>query len=84
MEQIEIYAKLTDIFRDLFNDSPLVLKPEMTPAAIPEWDSFNHINLVVAIEAEFRIKFQTVELEAMHNVGAFINTIQRRLASEGR
>jgi acyl carrier protein len=84
MQQSEIYAKLTAIFHDLFDDSSIVLRPEMTAADVPEWDSFNHINLIVGIEAEFRIKFQTAELETMHNVGALADRIEKKLAEQGR
>jgi acyl carrier protein len=84
MQQSEIYNKLAEIFRDLFDDSSIQLSPEMTAADVPDWDSFNHINLIVGIEAEFRIKFQTAELETLHNVGALVDRIQRKLAEQGR
>jgi len=84
MQQTDIYAKLTAIFHDLFDDDSIVLRPEMTAADVPDWDSFNHINLIVAIEAEFRIKFQTAELETMHNVGALVERIERKLAEQNR
>jgi acyl carrier protein len=84
MQQTEVYARLTEIFRDLFDDPSISLRPEMTAADVPEWDSFNHINLIVSIEAEFRVKFQTAELEAMHNVGALVDMIQKKLAEQGR
>lgn len=84
MQETEVYAKLTEIFHDLFDDPSIVLRPETTAADVPEWDSFNHINLIVSIEAEFRITFQTAELEAMHNVGALAEMIRKKLAAEGR
>ncbi len=82
MEQAEIYSKLTDIFRDIFDDDALVLRPEMTAADVPEWDSFNHINLIVATEARFGIKFQTAEVESLKNVGHFVELIQKKLAAK--
>lgn len=75
----QIYKQLTEIFRDLFDDDSIVLSPETTAKDIEEWDSFNHINLIVAIESRFQIKFQTAELEAMHNVGELAETIERKL-----
>jgi acyl carrier protein len=53
-----------------------VLRPEMTAETVPEWDSLNLINLVVGIEAEFRIEFQTAEPEAIHNVGTLVVRIK--------
>ena len=84
MQQQEIYAQLTAIFHDLFDDETLVLTPGLTAADVPEWDSFNHINLIVAIETRFRIKFQTAELEQLHTVGHLAELIEKKLAAQGR
>jgi acyl carrier protein len=84
MQTEEIYAQLTTIFHDLFDDDTLVLTPGLTAAEVPEWDSFNHINLIVAVETRFKIKFQTAELEQLHTVGHLVDLIQTKLAAQGR
>lgn len=84
MQQQDIYAQLTNIFHDLFDDDTIILSPSLTAAGVPEWDSFNHINLVVAVESRFGIKFQTAELESMHTVGHLADLIQSKLAAQGR
>ena len=84
MQLDDIYAQLTTVFHDLFDDDTLVLTPELTAAHVPEWDSFNHINLIVAVEQRFKIKFQTAELEALHTVGHLADLIQTKLAAQGR
>ena len=84
MQQEEIYAKLTEIFRDVLDVEDLVLTPELTAASVPEWDSFNHIHLVVAVEAQFKIKFQTAELESIQSVGHFVELIQAKMGAQGR
>ena len=84
MQQQEIYAQLTTIFHMVFDDDNLTLTPELTAASVPEWDSFNHINLIVAVETRFKIKFQTAELEAMNTVGHLADLIARKLAAQGR
>jgi len=84
MQQQEIYAQLTAIFHDLFDDDSITLNPRLTAADVPEWDSFNHINLIVAIESRFGIKFQTAELESMHTVGHLADLIQSKLAAQSR
>jgi acyl carrier protein len=81
MQQQDIYAQLTVIFHDLFDDDTIVLNPSLTAADVPEWDSFNHINLIVAIESRFGVKFQTAELESMHTVGHLADLIQSKLAA---
>ena len=77
----DLYGELTPIFRDLFDDESLVLTPELTAAEVPEWDSFNHINLVVAIESHFGVKFQTAELESLQSVGQLVDLLQKKLVS---
>jgi acyl carrier protein len=84
MQQQDIYAQLTPIFHDLFDDETLVLTPAMSAANVAEWDSFNHINLIVAIESRFKVKFQTAELESMNSVGHLVDLIEKKLAAQGR
>lgn len=84
MDQSEIESRLTLIFRDIFDDDALALHADMTAGDVPEWDSFNHINLIVATEAKFGIKFQTAEIESLKNVGHFEELIEKKLAAQGR
>lgn len=84
MQKEAVYAQLTTIFHDLFDDDALVLTPELTAAEVPDWDSFNHINLIVAVESRFKIKFQTAELESMQTVGNLVELIQAKMATQGR
>jgi acyl carrier protein len=84
MTSQEIYAQLTPIFRDLFDEEDLVVTPSLTAADVPEWDSFNHINLIVAVESRFKIKFQTAELEGLHTAGHLADLIEKKLATQGR
>jgi acyl carrier protein len=82
MTEAEIYRGLTEIFHDIFDDDTLVLKPEMTAAAIPEWDSHNHISIIVAAEMRFGVKFQTAEIESMRNVGELVRCIERKVGRQ--
>ncbi len=78
MTEQEILAKLNDIFRDIFDDDSIELTTESTANDIPEWDSFNHINIIVASEMKFGVKFRTSELESLANVGDFVRLIGER------
>jgi len=62
-------ARLTNIFRTLFNQSDLVLRNDMTAADVAGWDSFNHVSLIILIEEEFSVRFTTDEVSSMANVG---------------
>lgn len=84
MQSEEIYAQLTPIFHDLFDDETLTLTPGLSAGDVAEWDSFNHINLIVAVEATFAIKFQTAELESLQSVGHLVDLISTKLVAQGR
>jgi len=82
MDDSQILAQLTDIVRDVLNDETLTLTPETIAADVPEWDSFNHINIVAAAEVKFGIKFKTAELEQVRNIGEFVALIGQKLGQK--
>lgn len=82
MTSSEILAQVTEILRQIFDDDTIVLTPETTAADIAEWDSFNHINIIVAVEMHFGIKFRTAETEEMKNVGHLVELIEQKLKAK--
>lgn len=76
-----IYDDLNEIFRDVFGDDAISLTPSTTAADVAGWDSFNHINVVVAVESRFGIKFSTAEVERLRNVGDMATLIARKRAA---
>lgn len=81
MTRDEIRSKLTDILRDVFDEDALVAADAMTSDDVAEWDSTNHVRLMVAIEAEFSIRFETDEITAPENVGEILDLIQAKLGA---
>ena len=79
MENEEIYERLNNVFRDVFDDESIVVKPETTSGDIEDWDSLEHINLIVAVEQEFGIKFNMNEVTTMKNVGEMVDIIKSRI-----
>ena len=82
MTQSDILAQVTEIVRQIFDDDSIVLTPETTANDIADWDSFNHINIIVATEMKFGIKFRTAETEELKNVGHLIELIQEKLEAK--
>jgi acyl carrier protein len=80
MTDEEIYARLTPIFRDVFDDDSVAPHATMTAAEVPAWDSLSNIRLVVAVEQEFKIQFSTGEVAGLKNVGEFVSVIRQRAA----
>ncbi|HKN01877.1 MAG TPA: acyl carrier protein [Candidatus Binataceae bacterium] len=82
MTEADIYSSLTEIFHEVFDDVSIVLRPDLTARDIKEWDSANHITLIVSAEARFGVRFKTAELESPRNVGEFVRLIEQKLAAK--
>ena len=63
---------LLPIFRDVFENDEIEISETTVAADIPEWDSLNHIYLVVAIERHFKVKFTTLQIQSWQCVGDII------------
>jgi acyl carrier protein len=73
--------RLTDVFREVFDDEAIQLRDETVAADIEEWDSLNHVKLVVAIEETFRVEFSNREIAGWENVGDIRRAIAARLSA---
>lgn len=78
MERDGIFEKLNEVFQDVFDDESITVGETTTAADIEDWDSLEHINLVVAIENKFNMKFNMGEVSTMKNVGEMVDIIAVR------
>lgn len=78
MTRTEVFEKMNRIFRDNFDDESIVLTDSTSAEDIEDWDSLEQINLVVAIQDEFRVKFNIQEVNAMQNVGEMVDDILKK------
>ena len=76
----EILTTFTRILCDLLLDDSIVLTMESRREDIPEWDSFNYINFIVAVEAQFGVKFKIADIESFPDVSAIVMEVARMLA----
>lgn len=79
MDRSQIRTKLNDIMRDVFDEDDLVIDDDTTAEDVADWDSANHVRLIVAVEEEFGITFDTSEINASETVGELIDLIASRL-----
>ena len=79
MERNEIFERVTNVFRDVFDDEELAITDETTAADIEDWDSLTHITLISAIEDEFGYKFGMKEVLQLKNVGEMITLLEKSL-----
>lgn len=79
MNDDNIYAQLRDIIADVLDQPDVQINADTAADNVEGWDSFAHINIVVAAEARFKIKFKTAEIEEVRNVGEFVDLIKKKM-----
>lgn len=80
----QLQDTLTEIFREVFFDDTLVLRPDMTAQDVDGWDSLTHIRLLVTVERKFKIKFTVTEVGELKNVGELMRLIEAKTNSADR
>lgn len=75
MERKTIFTELNEIFSDVLEMESVVLTEETTAEDIEEWDSLNHIHIVVSIEKKFAIRFGSEEIQSWDTVGEIVDSI---------
>jgi len=79
MRETDIYSQLTKIFNGIFLDDSLVLTPTLTANNVDGWDSMKQIEILMACETKFGIKFSLRELDKMENVGDLAAAIAKKI-----
>ena len=75
MSREEVFERLNNVFRDVLDDDTIELHEETVAEDVDGWDSFEHINLVVAVEEEFSFKIPMGKVVTMKNVGEMVDII---------
>ncbi len=78
MDKNQILEEVQEIFRDVLDNEDIVLANETVADDIEEWDSLTHIQLIVAIEKHFKVKFTSKEILSWKNVGEMIDSISTK------
>lgn len=79
MNKNEILSKLSEIFREELDNEEITLTEETTANDVEEWDSLSHIQLIVAVEKAFGIRFTSSEIQSWNNVGEMADSITAKL-----
>lgn len=75
MEKKDLLEKVTEVFRDVLDNEDIELNYSSCANDIEEWDSLSHVQLVVAIEHEFGIKFTAKEIMSWQNIDDMLESI---------
>lgn len=78
MDKNQIMTEVQEIFRDVLDNEDIELTPETMADDIEEWDSLSHIQLIVAIEKHFKVKFTSKEILSWKNVGEMVDCISTK------
>src|SRR5580704_8551326 len=70
-----VHSELQEVFRRVFDDDDLVITDETTAADVGGWDSLAHINLIIAIEKHFGVRFAARDLAAMQGTGQNVSNL---------
>lgn len=80
MTREEAYKQLNEVFHDVFDDEDITVTDSTTSADVEDWDSLEYINLIVAVEKNFGIKFGMGEVNKFQNVGEMMDSILSKVA----
>jgi len=79
MERKDILSQIKDIFIDTLDNEKIVIEETTQATDVDEWDSLTHIILVVAIEKNFKINFNSTEILSWKNIGEMVNCIEGKI-----
>jgi acyl carrier protein len=79
VDQVQIFAKLAPIFHDVMDNDNIEVSRELSAGDVDEWDSLSHIRLIVAVERGFHVKFQSMEISDLKNLGDLVDLLQQKL-----
>ena len=80
MDKQAVLQALNEIYVDVLDNEEIVLTPQTVAADIEEWDSLSHIQLIVAVEKQFKLQFKTQEVQEFANVGSICTAILDKIS----
>ncbi len=81
MERNEIFLGIVEILKDIFDDDELEIEESTSSEDIEDWDSLEYINIIVAVEKRFKVKFSVDDIKNIENVGAMVNLVERKMSN---
>ena len=79
MSKAEILTQVNGIFIDVLDDENISLSETTIASDVEGWDSLTHIQLVVAVEKHFKIRFASREIQSWGNVGEMVDCIEGKI-----
>ncbi len=70
--------QLNEVFQDVFEDDDLDVQAQTSAKDIDEWDSLMHVNLILAVESRFDVRFTSTEVAALKDVGELMSLVEKK------
>lgn len=84
MTRSDLLSKIRDILADVVDDDDLQLSESTAADDVTDWDSLNHVKLLIGLETELGFRFETNEISGLKNVGELIDLLQRKLQAASK
>lgn len=84
MSERQVWDSLVVVMRETFDDRGLDVTRDTTADDVEAWDSLSNVELMLALERKFGVRFYTGEIAGMRNVGELVDTIEKHLREEHR
>lgn len=81
MNDMDVYAELTMVFRKVFERDDMVLAPELTAEDVPGWNSFKQVEIIIEVQERFGIRFLSADIDHFQNVGDLARAIELKTTS---
>ena len=78
-DTVNVSQSILEIFQSAFNMPSLKLNPQMITGDLKAWDSFKNVEILLACEARFGIRFRSKEIDAIRSVGDLITACEQKL-----
>jgi acyl carrier protein len=82
MKRSELIGRLTEIFRDVFDNDEIELSEDLSATDVEQWDSLRHISLVLSIEKAFAVKFTSKEIGSFNSVRDLVDSLHSKVARQ--
>ena len=78
-----VLQELNAIFSEIFSRTDLTLNQEMKTGDIQDWDSYKNVEILIACEAHWNIRFSSREIDAIRTVGQLMGCIASKVGIVG-
>jgi len=80
MTRAELLTKIRDMLADIVDEPDLKITESTVAEDVAEWDSVNHVKLIIALEADLKVRFEPDEISSPQDVGGLIDLIEQKIA----